>query len=92
MWREQLTRYYQSNIVESHSYRSSEIIVWARIAFWGHNDLYVFHREILTGVKYLDEMLDPHINPYAASIGNEFILMYVNFPRATLAEDYLEDP
>ncbi|GFV72577.1 uncharacterized protein TNCV_3066461 [Trichonephila clavipes] len=36
IWREQRTRYHQSNTVERHSYRGGGILVWAGISLGGH--------------------------------------------------------
>ncbi|GFU49967.1 uncharacterized protein TNCV_2362581 [Trichonephila clavipes] len=36
IWREQRTRYHQSNTVERHSYRGGGILVWAGIRRWPH--------------------------------------------------------
>ncbi|GFX72285.1 transposable element Tcb2 transposase [Trichonephila clavipes] len=75
IWREQRTRYHQSNTVERHSYRGGGILVWAGISLGGHTDLHVFHGGTVTGLRYRDEILDPYVRPYAAAIGNVFILM-----------------
>ncbi|GFU97998.1 transposable element Tcb2 transposase [Trichonephila clavipes] len=75
IWREQRTRYHQSNTVERHSYRGGGILVWAGISLGGHTDLHVFHGGTVTGLRYQDEILDPYVRPYAAAIGNDFILM-----------------
>ncbi|GFV41643.1 transposable element Tcb2 transposase [Trichonephila clavipes] len=93
IWREQRTRYYQSNTVERHSYRGGGILVWAGISLGGHTDLHVFHGGTVTGLKYRDEILDPYVRPYAAAIGNDFILMDDNARphRARIVEEYLED-
>ncbi|GFV21045.1 transposable element Tcb2 transposase [Trichonephila clavipes] len=63
IWREQRTRYHQSNAVERHT---------------------VIER-------YRDEILDPYVRPYAAAIGNDFILMDDNARpyRARIVEEYL---
>ncbi|GFT12822.1 transposable element Tcb2 transposase [Trichonephila clavipes] len=93
IWREQRTRYHQSNTVERHSYRGGGILVWAGISLGGHTDLHVFHGGTVTGLRYRDETLDPYVRPYAA-IGNDFILMDDNARplRARIVEEYLEDP
>ncbi|GFS69292.1 transposable element Tc3 transposase [Trichonephila clavipes] len=91
--REQRTRYHQSNTVERHSYRGGGILVWAGISLGGHTDLHVFHGGTVTGLRYRDEILDPYVRPYAADIGNDFILMDDNARphRARIVEEYLED-
>ncbi|GFW85848.1 transposable element Tcb2 transposase [Trichonephila clavipes] len=93
IWREQRTRYHQSNTVERHSYRGGGILVWAGISLGGHIDLHVFHGGTVTGLRYRDEILDPYVRPYAAAIGNDFILMDDNARphRARIIEEYLED-
>ncbi|GFX38745.1 transposable element Tcb2 transposase [Trichonephila clavipes] len=92
IWREQRTRYHQSNTVERHSYRGGGILVWAGISLGGHTDLHVFHGGTVTGLRYRDETLDPYVRPYAAAIGNDFILMDDNARphRARIVEEYLE--
>ncbi|GFY10822.1 transposable element Tcb2 transposase [Trichonephila clavipes] len=93
IWREQRTRYHQSNTVERHSYRGGGILVWAGISLGGHTDLHVFHGGTVTGLRYRDEILDPYVRPYAAAIGNDCILMDDNARphRARIVEKYLED-
>ncbi|GFT46240.1 transposable element Tcb2 transposase [Trichonephila clavipes] len=93
IWREQRTRYHQSNTVERHSYRCGGILVWAGISLGGHTDLHVFHGGTVTGLRYRDEILDPYARPYAAAIGNDFIPMDDNARphRARIVEEYLED-
>ncbi|GBN05269.1 Transposable element Tcb2 transposase, partial [Araneus ventricosus] len=92
IWREQRTRYHQSNTIERHSYRGGGIMVWAGISLGGYTYLHVFHGGTLTGVRYRDEILDPYVCPYAGAIGNDFILMDDNARprRALVVEDYLE--
>ncbi|GFT30248.1 transposable element Tcb2 transposase [Trichonephila clavipes] len=55
--------------------------------------LNVFHGGTVTGLRYRDETLDPYVRPYAAAIGNDFILMDDNarLHRARIVEEYLED-
>ncbi|GFU19582.1 transposable element Tcb2 transposase [Trichonephila clavipes] len=93
IWREQRTRCHQSITVERHIYRGGGILVWAGISLGGHTDLHVFHGGTVTGLRYRDETLDPYVRPYAAAIGNDFILMDDNARphRARIVEEYLED-
>ncbi|GFU22919.1 uncharacterized protein TNCV_4625561 [Trichonephila clavipes] len=93
IWREQRTRYNQSNTVERHSYRSGGILVWAGISLGDPTYLHVFHGGTVTGLRYRDKILDPYVRSYAAAIGNDFILMDDNARphRARIVEDYLED-
>ncbi|GBO12176.1 hypothetical protein AVEN_202468-1, partial [Araneus ventricosus] len=43
IWREQVTRYHQSNIVERFSYRDGGIMVWAGISSVRHTDFHELH-------------------------------------------------
>ncbi|GFU34697.1 uncharacterized protein TNCV_1994071 [Trichonephila clavipes] len=63
------------------------------ISLGGHTDLHVFHGGTVIGLRYRDEILDPYVRPYAAAIGNDFILMDDNARphRARIVEEYLED-
>ncbi|GFU45779.1 transposable element Tcb2 transposase [Trichonephila clavipes] len=47
----------------------------------------------VTGLRYRDEILDPYVRPYAAAIGNDFILIndIARPHRARIVEEYLED-
>ncbi|GFY29535.1 uncharacterized protein TNCV_2627051 [Trichonephila clavipes] len=74
-------------------YRGGGILVWAGISLGGHTDLHVFHGGTVIGLRYRDEILDPYVRPYAAAIGNDFILMDDNARphRARIVEEYLED-
>ncbi|GFV71854.1 transposable element Tcb2 transposase [Trichonephila clavipes] len=93
IWREQRTRYHQSNTVERHSYRGGGILVWAGISLGGHTDLHVFHGGTVTGLRYRDESLIHMSAHMLAAIGNDFILMDDNARphRARIVEEYLED-
>ncbi|GFV95935.1 HTH_Tnp_Tc3_2 domain-containing protein [Trichonephila clavipes] len=55
IWREQRTRYHQSNTVERHSYRGGGILVWAGSRSVATPDLHVFHGGTVTGLRYRDE-------------------------------------
>ena len=50
-------------------------MVRAGISLGCHTDLHVFHGGNLTGVRYREEILDASVRPYAAVIGNDFILI-----------------
>ncbi|GFU39457.1 transposable element Tcb2 transposase [Trichonephila clavipes] len=65
-----------------------------RISLGGHTELHVFHGGTVFGLRYRDEILDPYVRPYAAAIGNDFILMdddNARPHRARIVEEYLED-
>ncbi|GFX08122.1 transposable element Tcb2 transposase [Trichonephila clavipes] len=61
------------------------------ISIDGHTDLYIIRDGPLTARRYRDEILRPIVVPYAAAIGDDFILMDDNSRphRANLVEDSL---
>ena len=67
-------------------------MLWTKISLGDHTNLHVLHGGNLTGVRYRDNILDAYVRPYAAVIGNDFILMDNNTRshRDVLGEDYIE--
>ncbi|GFT79219.1 transposable element Tcb2 transposase [Trichonephila clavipes] len=61
------------------------------ISIDGRTDLYIIRDGPLTARRYRDEILRPIVVPYAAAIGDYFILMDDNCRprRANLVEDFL---
>ncbi|GBM59203.1 hypothetical protein AVEN_150726-1 [Araneus ventricosus] len=57
IWRENRTRYHQSNTFERHSYKGGGVMVWVGNTLGGHTDLHVFHEGTLTGMRYRDGSL-----------------------------------
>ena len=92
IWKEQRTRYHESNTVERCSYRGGGIIVWEGISLHCHTVLQVFHKETLTSARNRYELFDPYFRQYARTIGDNFILKDDNAqPHQTaIVEDYLE--
>ncbi|GFX07062.1 transposable element Tcb2 transposase [Trichonephila clavipes] len=65
-------------------------LVYGGISIDGRIDLYIIRDGPLTARRYRDEILRPIVVPYAAAIGDDFILMDDNCrpPRANLVEDF----
>ncbi|GFW17490.1 transposable element Tcb2 transposase [Trichonephila clavipes] len=68
-----------------------EVLVYGGIPIDGRTDLYIIRDGPLTARRYRDEILRPIVVPYAAAIGDDFILMHDNCrpPRANMVEDFL---
>ncbi|GFW86388.1 transposable element Tcb2 transposase [Trichonephila clavipes] len=66
------------------------VFVYGGISIDGRTDLYIIRDGHLTARQYKDEILRPIVVPYAAAIGDYFILMYDNCRphRANLVEDF----
>ncbi|GFW60995.1 transposable element Tcb2 transposase [Trichonephila clavipes] len=67
------------------------VLVYGRISIDERTVLYIIRDGPLTARRYRDEILRPIVIPYAAAIGDDFILMDDNCrpPRANLVEDLL---
>ncbi|GFY09487.1 transposable element Tcb2 transposase [Trichonephila clavipes] len=67
------------------------VLVYGGISIDGRTDLYIIRGGHLTVCRYRDEILRPIVVPYAAAIGDDFILMDDNCRphRANLVEDFL---
>ncbi|GFS84788.1 transposable element Tcb2 transposase [Trichonephila clavipes] len=81
-----------SNVLFSDESRFSVHPDNRRIFIWrDHGNLYIIRDGPLTARRYRDEILRPIVVPYAAAIGDDFILMDYNCRphRANLMEDFL---
>ena len=92
IWREVGTRFYHSNIKERHRHGGPGVLVWGGIMLNGRTELHVFDRGSVTGNRYCEEVLLPHVRLFRGAIGPDFIFMDDNArPHRTLAvEELLE--
>ncbi|GFV82620.1 transposable element Tcb2 transposase [Trichonephila clavipes] len=77
---------------ESVRFGGGGVLVYGGITIDGRTDLYIIRDgPPLTARRYRDEILRPIVVPYAAAIGDDFILMDDNCRphRANLVEDFL---
>ena len=65
---------------------------WFGISAQGKTDLHVIDNGTLTALRYVNEILDVYIRPYAGAVGENFILMDDNARahRARITDQYLE--
>ncbi|GFX60551.1 transposable element Tcb2 transposase [Trichonephila clavipes] len=65
--------------------------MYGGISIDGRTDLYIIRDGPLTAHRYRDEILRPIVVPYAAAIGDDFILMDDNSRshRTNMVEDFL---
>lgn len=92
VWRERGTRNNPIFVRERSHYRRGGLMVWAGISIGGRTDLHIIRNGNLTAQRYADEILRPHVVPYAAAIGDSFLLMHDNARphTARLVENFLE--
>ncbi|GFW64567.1 transposable element Tcb2 transposase [Trichonephila clavipes] len=76
---------------ESVRFGGGGVLVYGGISIDERTDLYIIRDGPLTTRRYRDEILRPIVVPYAAAIGDDFILMDDNCRphRANMMEDFL---
>ncbi|GFV53485.1 transposable element Tcb2 transposase [Trichonephila clavipes] len=67
-------------------------MVWGGISIGERTDLHIIRKGTLTGRRYADEILRPHVIPYAEAIGDSFVFQDDNSRphRDRLVENMLE--
>ncbi|GFV56028.1 transposable element Tc3 transposase [Trichonephila clavipes] len=75
IWRESGTAYRLENIQEKDRYPTCSIMVWAGIMINGRTRLHVVANGTMTGQRYIDEALLPHVRLFRGAIGDKFVFM-----------------
>ncbi|GFV82843.1 transposable element Tcb2 transposase [Trichonephila clavipes] len=94
IWRESGTAYRLENIQEIYIYiyPTCSIMVWAGIMINGHTRLHVVANGIMTGQRYIDEVLLPHVRLFRGAVGDKFVFMDDNatYHRTLAVQDCLD--
>ncbi|GFX13659.1 transposable element Tcb2 transposase [Trichonephila clavipes] len=75
IWRESGTAYRPENIQEKDRYPTCGIMVWAGIMINGRTRLHVVANGTMTGQRYIDEVLLPHVRLFRGAVGDKFVFM-----------------
>ncbi|GFV40898.1 transposable element Tcb2 transposase [Trichonephila clavipes] len=75
IWRESGTAYRPENIQENDRYPTYSIMVWAGIMINGRTRLHVVANGTMTGQRYIDEVLLPHVRLFRGAVGDKFVFM-----------------
>ncbi|GFU42457.1 transposable element Tcb2 transposase [Trichonephila clavipes] len=75
IWRESGTAYRSENIQEKDRYPTYSIMVWAGIMINGRTRLHVVAKGTMTGQRYIDEVLIPHVRLFRGAVGDKFVFM-----------------
>ncbi|GFU05498.1 transposable element Tcb1 transposase [Trichonephila clavipes] len=75
IWRESGTAYHPENIQEKDRYLTCSIMVWAGIMINGRTRLHVIANGTMTGQRYIDEVLLPHVRLFCGAVGDKFVFM-----------------
>ncbi|GFS74692.1 transposable element Tcb2 transposase [Trichonephila clavipes] len=91
IWRECGSRNNPASVHKSVRFGGGGVLVYGSISIDGHTYLYIIRDGPLTALQNSDEILRPIVVPYAAAIGDDFILMDDNCRphRANQVEDFL---
>ncbi|GFU69771.1 transposable element Tcb1 transposase [Trichonephila clavipes] len=75
IWRESGTAYRPENIQENDRYPTCSIMVWAGIMINDRTRLHVVANGTMTGQRYIDEVLLPHVRLFRGAVGDKFVFM-----------------
>ncbi|KFM73017.1 Transposable element Tcb2 transposase, partial [Stegodyphus mimosarum] len=75
IWREVGIRFYPSNIKKKHRNGGPGVLVWGGIMLNGRTELHVFDRGSVTGDRYCEEVLLPHVRLFRGVFGPDLIFM-----------------
>ncbi|GFW81663.1 transposable element Tc1 transposase [Trichonephila clavipes] len=75
IWRKSGTAYRSENIQEKDRYPTCSIMVWAGIMINGRTRLHVVANGTMTGQRYIDEVLLPHVRLFLGAVGDKFVFM-----------------
>ncbi|GFS47144.1 transposable element Tcb2 transposase [Trichonephila clavipes] len=91
IWRDRGSKNNSAFVHESVRFGGGAVLAYGGISIDECTDLYIIRDVPLTARRYRDEILRPIVVPYAAAIGDDFILMDDNCRphRANLVEDFL---
>ncbi|GFV54872.1 transposable element Tcb2 transposase [Trichonephila clavipes] len=75
IWRESGNAYRPENIQEKYRYPTCSIMVWTGIMINGRTRLHVVANGTMTGQRYIDEVLLPHVRLFRGAVGDKFVFM-----------------
>lgn len=92
VWREQGMRYNERFMSPTTLFGGGSVCVWGGICFNGRTELVVLINATMTAARYRDMVIEPIIVPFAAAIGDNFILIDDNARphRARIVNDRIE--
>lgn len=75
IWRDSGTAYCPENIQERDRYPTCSVMVWAGIMINGRTSLYVLPTGTMTGPRYVNDVLLPHVRLFRGAVGERFLFM-----------------
>ena len=79
-------------VAEHDWFGGGSVMVWVGISAQGKTDLHVIDNGTLMALRYVNEILDVYVRPYAGAVGENFFLMDDNARahRARITDQYFE--
>jgi len=71
-------RFAQVNMREVVPFGGGSVMVWGGISLSGPTELHILDGGTLTAARYITDILEPYVVPYAPFIGPSFLLMHDN--------------
>ncbi|GFX11207.1 transposable element Tcb2 transposase [Trichonephila clavipes] len=84
------TAYRPENIQEKDRYPTCSIMVWTGIMINGRTRLHVVANGTMTGQRYIDEVLLPHVRLFRGAVGDKFVFMDDNATCQLAVQDCLD--
>lgn len=78
VWRREGERFSDACIHESDRFGGPNVMVWGGISVSGRTELVILNEGTITAQRYIEEVIGPHVVPYAQRIGARFHLMHDN--------------
>ncbi|GFU35608.1 transposable element Tc1 transposase [Trichonephila clavipes] len=75
IWGEIGTAYRLENIQENERYPTCSTMAWAGILINSRTRLHVVVNGTMTGQRYIDEVLLPHVRLFRGAVGDKFVFM-----------------
>lgn len=93
VWRRVGERYEQSLFSTKESFGGGSVMVWGGISLEARTELYVLPGNSLTANRYIENILQDYVIPFAPFIGNDFILVHDNARPHTahIVNEYLDE-
>ena len=83
VWRMPNERFAPVCVAEHDRFGGGLVMVWAGINAQGKTNLHVIDNSTLTALRYVNEILDVYVRPYAGAVGEHFSLMCVHIEPAS---------
>ena len=65
-------------VKEHDRFGGPSVLVWGGVSYIGRTDMYIIQNGVLMGKRYVNEILDDFVRPYAGAVCPDFILMNDN--------------